>query len=52
VGRLVNDDLVGRVIARRARYLRPVIHTVSLSSDARSMKLLAELTGGEYRMQP
>lgn len=52
VGRLVNDDLVGRVIARRARYLRPVIHTISLSSDARSMKLLAELTGGEYRMQP
>lgn len=49
VGRLVDDDLVGRVIARRARYLRPVIHTVSLVNDARSLKLLSDLTGGEYR---
>jgi hypothetical protein len=49
VGRLVDDDLIGRVIARRARYLRPVFHTVSLSSDAKALKLLAELTGGEYR---
>ncbi len=49
IGRLVDDDLVGRVIARRARYLRPVIHTVSLVNDARSLKLLSELTGGEYR---
>ena len=49
VGRLVDDELVGRVVARRARYLRPVIHTISLTSDARSMKALALLTGGEYR---
>ncbi len=49
VGRLVDDELVGRVIARRARYLRPVIHTVGISSGAQSLKVLAELTGGEYR---
>jgi hypothetical protein len=48
-GRLVDGELVARVVARRARFLRPVIHTVSLSSDAMSLKLLAELTGGEYR---
>ncbi len=51
VGRLVDDELVGRVVARRARYLRPVIHAISLTSDAPSMKILAGLTGGEYRMQ-
>ncbi len=49
VGRLVDDELVARVIARRARYLRPILHTISLSSDARSLKLLSDLTGGEYR---
>lgn len=49
VGRLVNNELVARVVARRSRYLRPVIHTVSLSNDAESLKLLADLTGGEYR---
>jgi hypothetical protein len=49
VGRLVDDELVARVISRRARYLRPIIHTVSLSSEARSLKLLSDLTGGEYR---
>lgn len=49
VGRLIDDELVARVTARRARYLRPVIHAVTLGSEARSLKLLAELTGGEFR---
>jgi hypothetical protein len=48
-GRLQDDDLIARVVARRARYLRPVIHSVCLSSDARSLRLLAERTGGEAR---
>jgi hypothetical protein len=48
-GRIIDDELIARVVARRARYLRPVFHTVSLSSDSRSLRLLAELTGGEYR---
>lgn len=51
VGRLQDDELIARVIARRARYLRAVVHTISLSSGAPSMKLLADLTGGEYRMK-
>lgn len=49
VGKLVDDELVGRVIARRARYLRPVIHTVSLGNDSASLQFLSKLTGGEYR---
>jgi Mg-chelatase subunit ChlD len=49
VGRLVDDELVARVIARRGRFLRPVIHTVSLSLEAKSLKMLSDLTGGEYR---
>jgi hypothetical protein len=48
-GRIIDDELIARIIARRARYLRPVFHTVSLSSDSKSLRLLAELTGGEYR---
>lgn len=51
VGRLRDDELIARVIARRARYLRPAVHAVALSSAAPSMRLLAELTGGEYRMR-
>jgi hypothetical protein len=51
VGRLQDDELIARVIARKARYLRPAIHAVALSSAAPSMRLLAELTGGEYRMK-
>ena len=51
VGRLQDDELIARVIARKARYLRPVIHAVALNSAAPSMRLLAELTGGEYRMK-
>ena len=51
VGRLQDDELIARVIARKARYLRPVIHAVALASAAPSMRLLAELTGGEYRMK-
>ncbi len=49
VGRIVDDDLIARIIARRARYLKPVFHAVSLSSDARALRLLAERTVGEYR---
>ncbi len=51
VGRLQDDELIARVIARKARYLRPVIHAVALNSTAPSLRLLAELTGGEYRMK-
>ena len=40
---------IARIITRRARYLRPVFHTVSLSNDSKSLRLLAEKTGGEYR---
>jgi Mg-chelatase subunit ChlD len=49
VGKIIDDELIAQVIARRARYLRPVFHTVSLSSDSKSLRLLAERTGGEYR---
>ncbi len=49
VGKLLDDEAIARVIARKARYFRPVIHCVSLSSDAQSLKLLARLSGGEYR---
>ncbi len=48
-GKVIDDELIARIITRRARYLRPVFHTVSLSSDSKSLKLLAEKTGGEYR---
>jgi len=49
VGKIIDDDLLAWVIARRARFLRPVFNTISLSSDSKSLKLLAEKTGGEYR---
>jgi len=49
VGRIIDDDLLAWVAARRSRYLRPVFHTVSLSSDSKALKLLADKTGGEYR---
>lgn len=49
VGKVIDDELIARIITRRARYLRPVFHTISLSSDSRSLRLLAEKTGGEYR---
>jgi len=49
VGRIIDDELLAWVIARRARFLRPVFNTISLSSDSKSLKLLAEKTGGEYR---
>lgn len=48
-GRIIDDELLTLVVTRRARYLRPVFHTVSLSSDSKSLRLLAERTGGEYR---
>jgi len=49
VGKVIDDELIACIIARRARYLRPVFHTVSLSNDSKSLRLLAEKTGGEYR---
>jgi hypothetical protein len=48
-GKVIDDELIARIITRRARYLRPVFHTVSLSNDSKSLRLLAEKTGGEYR---
>ena len=51
VGRLLDDEAIARVIARKSRYFRTVVHCVSLSSDAQSLKLLARLTGGEYRVK-
>ena len=47
-GKVIDDELIARIITRRARYLRPVFHTVSLSNDSKSLRLLAEKTGGEY----
>jgi len=49
MGKVIDDELIARIISRRARYLRPVFHTVSLSSDSKSLKLLADRSGGEYR---
>ncbi len=49
VGRLVDDELVARVAARRARWLRPAVHSVTLGSGSRSLPLLSQLTGGETR---
>ena len=49
VGKIIDDDLLAWVVTRRARFLRPVINTISLSSDSKSLRLLAEKTGGEYR---
>jgi len=49
MGKVIDDELIARIITRRARYLRPVFHTVSLSSDSKALQLLAEQTGGEYR---
>ena len=47
-GKVIDDELIARIIARRARYLRPVFHTISLANDSKSLRLLAEKTGGEY----
>jgi len=49
VGRIIDDELLAWVIARRARYLRPTFSTISLASDSKSLRLLAERTGGDYR---
>jgi Mg-chelatase subunit ChlD len=51
VGRIIDDELLAWVIARRARYLRPTFSTVSLASDSKSLRLLAERSGGEYRIK-
>jgi len=48
-GKVIDDELIARIITRRARYLRPVFHTISLSNDSKALRLLAEKTGGEYR---
>jgi hypothetical protein len=50
-GKIVDDELLGRTMARRARFLRPVIHTVSLSSDAVSLRWLSRLNGGEHQVR-
>jgi hypothetical protein len=49
VGKIIDDDLLAWVLVRRAHFLRPVINTISLSSDSKALRLLAEKTGGEYR---
>ncbi len=49
VGRIIDDELLAWVIARRARYLRPTFSTISLASDSKSLRLLAERSGGEYK---
>jgi Mg-chelatase subunit ChlD len=49
VGRIIDDELLAWVIARRARYLRPTFMTISLASDSKCLKVLAERSGGEYR---
>jgi hypothetical protein len=49
VGRLVDDELIARVVARRSRPLMPVVHTVSIAAESKTMRMLAELCGGEYR---
>jgi hypothetical protein len=49
VGKIIDDDLLAWVVTRRARFLRPVFNTISLSSDSKTLRLLAEKSGGEYR---
>jgi hypothetical protein len=51
VGRVVDDELLGRAVARRSRYLGPVIHAIGISSGARSLEVMARLTGGVYRVR-
>lgn len=48
-GRLVDEELCARVLARRVRWMRAVVHTVSLGARSKVLPLLAELTGGEHR---
>jgi hypothetical protein len=52
VGRVVDEELVGRVVARRARPLRPVFHAVQLGMEAPMLRRLAERTGGRYLRLP
>ena len=52
VGRVVDEELVGRVVARRARPLRPVFHAVRLGAEAPMLRSLAERTGGRYLLLP
>jgi hypothetical protein len=52
VGRVVDEELVGRVVARRARPLRPVFHAVQLGTEAPMLRRLAERTGGRYLLLP
>jgi hypothetical protein len=51
VGKIIDDDLIARVITRRAHFLRPVFHSVSLASDSKSLRLLAERSGGRVPRQ-
>jgi hypothetical protein len=50
-GKVVDDELLAATAARRARYLRPVIHGISLGRESKALQLLAAKTGGEYRMK-
>ncbi|MFN3486141.1 MAG: VWA domain-containing protein, partial [Planctomycetota bacterium] len=48
VGRVVDEELLARVVARRARYLRPVFHAVRLGAEAPMLRRLTERTGGRF----
>lgn len=50
-GKIVDDELLAATVSRKARYLRPVIHGISLGRESKALRLLAEKTGGEYRVQ-
>ncbi len=49
VGRLVDDELVARVAARRLRPLGAIVHTVAFGEPGKGLPLLAKLAGGEHR---
>jgi hypothetical protein len=49
LGKIIDDELIARVVARRARYLMPIIHTVSIGRESPSLRLMAQLNGGEHR---
>jgi Mg-chelatase subunit ChlD len=50
-GRVVDEDLLAATVSRKAGPLGPVIHGVSVGGESRALRLLAERTGGEYRVR-
>ncbi len=50
-GRIVDEELLAATVSRKARYFKPVIHGVSLGRESKALRLLAEKTGGQYRVQ-